>query len=58
MKVCAETYCSLLCHVQLIPLGGWLFSEGKQEESTWERKEMLYGLRRVMGGDTTFGIMV
>jgi hypothetical protein len=45
MRVCAQLYNNLLCHVELISLGGLLFSEGKWRKSGsggwgegWEEK--------------------
>ena len=43
MRVCARSYCILLSHVQLISLGGLLFSEGKQRGSGGARGQVSEG---------------
>lgn len=55
MRACALSYCNLLCHVQLLSLGGHLFFKGMEEKQILGRREAWQGcggLERVDGMET------
>jgi hypothetical protein len=56
MRVCAESYCILLCLVRFISLGGLLFSNRKLRNSRCQREESREIQGGVECGETMLGI--